>query len=88
MSENGKGLVEVFGDVSPGDQIAVRGTDELRVGTRDLRRPRAFRLRRNECRGWQDGCRPRPLTAFFPWGSPRGRSIIPQPWSGSLQLSF
>ncbi|HMB27808.1 MAG TPA: efflux RND transporter periplasmic adaptor subunit [Blastocatellia bacterium] len=34
MSENGKDLVEVFGDLSPGDQIAVRGTDELRAGTR------------------------------------------------------
>jgi len=27
-------LVEVFGDVHPGDEIAVRGTDELRAGTR------------------------------------------------------
>ena len=26
-------LVEVFGDVHPGDDIAVRGTDELRAGT-------------------------------------------------------
>lgn len=26
-------LVEVFGDVQPGDDIAVRGTDELRAGT-------------------------------------------------------
>ena len=34
MSENGKDLVEVFGDLSPGDQIALRGTDELRAGTR------------------------------------------------------
>jgi hypothetical protein len=34
MSENGKDLVEVFGDLSPDDQIALRGTDELRAGTR------------------------------------------------------
>jgi hypothetical protein len=27
-------LIEVFGDLAPGDQIAVRGTDELRSGTR------------------------------------------------------
>jgi RND family efflux transporter MFP subunit len=26
-------LVEVFGDLRPGDQIAVRGTDEIRAGT-------------------------------------------------------
>jgi membrane fusion protein (multidrug efflux system) len=32
MSDNGKDLVEVFGDLRPGDQIAVRGTDELRAG--------------------------------------------------------
>jgi membrane fusion protein, multidrug efflux system len=29
-----KQLVEVFGDLRAGDQIAVRGTDELRAGTR------------------------------------------------------
>jgi RND family efflux transporter MFP subunit len=29
-----KQLVEVFGDIHAGDQIAVRGTDELRAGTR------------------------------------------------------
>jgi multidrug efflux pump subunit AcrA (membrane-fusion protein) len=27
-------LVEVFGDLRAGDQIAIRGTDELRAGTR------------------------------------------------------
>lgn len=27
-------LVEVFGDLSPGDVIAVRGTDDLRAGTK------------------------------------------------------
>jgi hypothetical protein len=26
-------LVEVFGDLRPGDDIAARGTDELRAGT-------------------------------------------------------
>jgi hypothetical protein len=41
MSENGKDLVEVFGDLSPGDQIAVRGTDELRAGTRVNAKPTA-----------------------------------------------
>jgi RND family efflux transporter MFP subunit len=41
MSENGKDLVEVFGDLSPGDQIAVRGTDELRAGTRVNAKPAA-----------------------------------------------
>ena len=39
MSENGKDLVEVFGDLRPGDQIAVRGTDELRAGTRVNAKP-------------------------------------------------
>src|SRR5215468_8252209 len=41
MSENGKDLVEVFGDLSPGDQIAVRGTDELRAGTKVAAKPAA-----------------------------------------------
>ncbi len=39
MSENGRDLVEVFGDLSPSDQIAVRGTDELRAGTRVTAKP-------------------------------------------------
>jgi hypothetical protein len=39
MSENGKDMVEVFGDLSPGDQIAARGTDELRAGTRVNAKP-------------------------------------------------
>jgi membrane fusion protein (multidrug efflux system) len=39
MSDNGKDLVEVFGDLSPGDQIAVGGTDELRAGTRVNAKP-------------------------------------------------
>jgi hypothetical protein len=30
---DGKWL-EIFGDVRPGDQVALRGTDELRPGTR------------------------------------------------------
>ena len=39
MSDNGQDLVEVFGDLSPGDQIAVGGTDELRVGTQVNAKP-------------------------------------------------
>jgi hypothetical protein len=39
MSDNGQDLVEVFGDLSPGDQIAAGGTDELRVGTRVNAKP-------------------------------------------------
>ena len=31
--------VEVFGDLSPGDQIVVSGTDELRAGTRVNAKP-------------------------------------------------
>ena len=27
-------LVEVFGKLQPGDEVAIRGTDELRPGTR------------------------------------------------------
>jgi RND family efflux transporter MFP subunit len=34
MNHQGADLIEVFGDLAPGDQIAVRGTDELRAGTR------------------------------------------------------
>jgi RND family efflux transporter MFP subunit len=34
MNQPGGDLVEVFGDLAPGDQIAIRGTDELRAGTR------------------------------------------------------
>lgn len=34
ISKDGKDLVEVFGDLSEGDSIAVRGTDELRAGTK------------------------------------------------------
>src|SRR5262245_65920528 len=30
----GVDLVEIFGDLEPGDQVAVRGTDELRAGTK------------------------------------------------------
>ncbi|PYR72330.1 MAG: hypothetical protein DMF86_24010 [Acidobacteria bacterium] len=35
------GLVEVFGDLKSGDQVAVRGTDELRAGTRVNTKPAA-----------------------------------------------
>lgn len=41
MSDGGKDMVEVFGDLSPGDQIAVRGTDELRAGTKVNAKPAA-----------------------------------------------
>jgi len=41
MSDNGRDLVEVFGDLSPGEQIAARGTDELRAGTRVNAKPAA-----------------------------------------------
>ena len=34
VNQPGGDLVEVFGDLAPGDQIAMRGTDELRQGTR------------------------------------------------------
>jgi RND family efflux transporter MFP subunit len=34
MNQPGGDLVEVFGDLAPGDQIATRGTDELRHGAR------------------------------------------------------
>jgi membrane fusion protein (multidrug efflux system) len=34
INQQGTDLVEIFGDLTPGEQIAVRGTDELRAGTR------------------------------------------------------
>ena len=34
-----KQLVEVFGDLRAGDLVAVRGTDELRAGTRVTPKP-------------------------------------------------
>jgi RND family efflux transporter MFP subunit len=34
MNHQGVDLVEIFGDLGPGDQIAVRGADELRVGVK------------------------------------------------------
>ena len=34
VNQQGIDLVEVFGDLAPGDQIVLRGTDELREGTR------------------------------------------------------
>ena len=39
MSESGRDLIEVFGDLSAGDQIAVRATDELRAGTKVTTKP-------------------------------------------------
>ena len=41
MTDNGKDMVEVFGDLSPGDQVALRGTDELRAGVRVNAKPLA-----------------------------------------------
>ncbi len=41
MSDKGRDLVEVFGGLSPGDQIAARGADELRAGTRVNAKPAA-----------------------------------------------
>ncbi|MGH9936942.1 MAG: efflux RND transporter periplasmic adaptor subunit, partial [Blastocatellia bacterium] len=41
MNYNGADLIEVFGDLAPGDQIAARGTDELRAGTRANAKPAA-----------------------------------------------
>jgi membrane fusion protein, multidrug efflux system len=34
MNHQGVDLVEIFGHLEPGDQVAVRGTDELRVGAK------------------------------------------------------
>lgn len=34
QGHQGTDLVEIFGELTPGDQIALRGTDELRAGTR------------------------------------------------------
>ncbi|MBS1809857.1 MAG: efflux RND transporter periplasmic adaptor subunit [Acidobacteria bacterium] len=34
INQQGTDLVEIFGELSEGDQIALRGTDELRAGTR------------------------------------------------------
>jgi membrane fusion protein, multidrug efflux system len=34
VNQYGTDMVEVFGELAPGDRIAVRGTDELRAGTR------------------------------------------------------
>jgi membrane fusion protein (multidrug efflux system) len=34
INQHGTDMVEVFGELAPGDQIVLRGTDELRAGTR------------------------------------------------------
>jgi len=39
INNQGNDLVEVFGNLDPGDQVAVRGTDELRAGTRVVTKP-------------------------------------------------
>ncbi len=41
MNSKGTDLVEVFGELNASDQIAVRGTDELRAGTRVIPKPAA-----------------------------------------------
>ncbi len=41
INQQGTDLVEIFGDVSAGDQIVMRGTDELRAGTRIEVKPAA-----------------------------------------------
>jgi membrane fusion protein, multidrug efflux system len=41
INKDGKDLVEIFGDLSEGDSIAVRGTDELRAGTKVNPKPPA-----------------------------------------------
>ena len=39
INNKGVDLVEVFGDLAAGDVIAVRGTDELRAGTKVNTKP-------------------------------------------------
>ncbi|MCW5968073.1 MAG: efflux RND transporter periplasmic adaptor subunit [Blastocatellales bacterium] len=39
MRSEGRDLVEVFGDLAPGDRVAARATDELRAGTRVTLKP-------------------------------------------------
>lgn len=36
INKDGKDLIEIFGDLAEGDTVAVRGTDELRAGTKVL----------------------------------------------------
>lgn len=39
MNQQGTDLVEIFGDLGPGEQVALRGTDELRAGTKVNAKP-------------------------------------------------
>ncbi|MFN0086168.1 MAG: efflux RND transporter periplasmic adaptor subunit [Blastocatellia bacterium] len=39
INQQGTDLVEIFGDLAPGDPVALRGTDELRAGTRVQAKP-------------------------------------------------
>jgi membrane fusion protein, multidrug efflux system len=39
INQQGTDLVEIFGDLTPGDRVALRGTDELRNGTRVQDKP-------------------------------------------------
>ncbi len=41
INQQGADFVEVFGELAPGDQVALRGTDELRNGTRVQAKPAA-----------------------------------------------
>jgi RND family efflux transporter MFP subunit len=41
VTSQGTDLVEVFGNLDPGDQVALRGTDELRPGTKVIAKPAA-----------------------------------------------
>lgn len=45
INNKGVDLIEVFGDLSAGDMIAVRGTDELRAGTKvNIKQPQGAKL--------------------------------------------
>jgi membrane fusion protein (multidrug efflux system) len=39
MNQQGVDLVEVFGELAPGEQVALRSTDELRAGTKVNAKP-------------------------------------------------
>ena len=41
INQQGTDLVEIFGDLAPGDPVALRGSDELRAGTRVVAKPLA-----------------------------------------------
>jgi hypothetical protein len=39
MNQQGTDLVEIFGELAPGEPVALRGTDELRAGTKVNAKP-------------------------------------------------